>query len=558
MGISFKGEHLKRYKDIAVLLLKYGRGDLLTVSGLDEAIDDTGEHRDSGKAEDLPGDLEELGPSYVKLGQFLSTRSDMLPLEYIDVLERLQDNVKSFPFSEVEKIINSELGVKISRAFLTFEEKPVGAASLGQVHRAELRDGRLVVVKVQRPGIREEIMKDMEVFGEIAAFLQEHTETGRKYLLDDMMSEFRKSLMRELNYKNEEQNLKILAENLKEFHDLVIPAPVEDYTTSSILTMDYIKGKKITSITPLRKMEINGSGLAETLFHSYLKQIVIDGFYHADPHPGNIFITGDDRLAILDLGMAGYVSGSMQQYLLYILLAIGDGRGDDVAKYAMKMGRQTGSFRKGEFESQVNELIARYVSMPLKNIEIGKVIIEITRISGSNGIYIPSEMTMLGKTLLNLDKIGKTLDPDFEPNAAIQKYSARLLKQKLTQSANSAKSYELLLESKEFLEKIPGRLNSILDKVSNNELELKVRSIDEVYLMSGFQKIANRISAGIILGSLILGAALIMRLETSFTIFGYPGIAIIFFLIAAVCGIWVVFNAVIKDDPLKKKEDKTG
>lgn len=553
MGISLRPQHLKRYKDIAVLLLKYGNEDIVKVTGLDESLDTDSRKIDPCKLEQLPKDLENLGPAYVKLGQFLSTRGDMLPLEYIEALERLQDNVKPFTYEEVEQIVSKELGVRVSKAFMSFEKEPVGSASLGQVHRAALRDGRDVVVKIQRPNIKEEIIEDLDVFNEIAEFLQAHTETGKKYLLDDLMSEFRKSVIRELNYKNEQQNLKILAENLKEFELIIVPEPIEDYTTSVVLTMDFIKGTKVTSITPLRKMDIDGKLLADTLFHSYMKQIVIDGFYHADPHPGNIFITGDNRIAILDLGMVGYLSDSLQQNLLYILIAIGDGRGDDVAKYALKIGRQTEHFKKDVFESEINELISKYSAMSLKNVQVGKVILELTKISSTNGVFIPPELTMLGKTFLNLDKIGKTLDPEFEPNEAINRYSNKLLQQKLLKSVNSSKSYELLLESKEFMEKLPSRVNSILDKVSNNELEVKVNAVDEAYLMNGFQKVANRITAGIIFGSLIIGAAMLMRFETSFKLFGYSGIAIIFFIIAALGGLFVAFKSLLKDEPDIKK-----
>lgn len=555
MKLSIKPQHLKRYKDIAVLLLKYGREDIVKLSGLEETIKDRHRNIDKSKIEQLPKDLEELGPAYVKLGQFISTRSDLLPVEYLDALARLQDDVKPFPFEEIEKIITGELGVKLSKAFLSFDTTPLGAASLGQVHLAELRDGRKVVVKVQRPGITDDITLDLEVFSEFAAFLQEHTDAGRQFLFVDMIEEFRKVIFRELNYMNELQNLKILSANLAEFKNIIVPLPVEDYTTEKVLTMDFISGTKITSVTPLRKIELNGKELATDLFHSYMKQIVVDGFYHSDPHPGNIFLTDDNRIALLDLGMVGYVSADLQQELLHILLAIGDNRGDDVAEHAFKIGKKSDRLDKEKFRSEINELIAIYGSMPLKNIEIGKVIIEITRISGSNGINIPGELTMLGKTLLNLDKVGKTLDPKFEPNETIREYSDRLMKKKLQQSLTSMKSYELMLESKEFIEKLPSRVNTFLEKLSNNELELNVRSIDEAYLMNGFQKIANRITAGIIFGAMILGSSLLFRMDTSFKIFGYPGLAMIFFIIGISGGLFIAFSALFRDEPeIRKKE----
>jgi len=557
MVISLKPQHLKRYKDLSKLFLKYGRSDLVSVNGMEEILLDEDKKGETDiKIEDLPGDLEKLGPTYIKLGQFLSTRSDILPEQYLKVLERLQDNVKQIPFSEVEEILNKEIPMRFSKAFRDFDIEPIGAASIGQVHRAVIRDGREVVVKIQRPGIRAEIIEDLDSFGEIAEFMEKHTEMGRRFMLHAMIEEFRKAVIKELDYKNEEQNLKVLARNLKDFKDIVVPSPIEDYCTSKVITMDYINGTKITSISPLKKLDLDGKKIAETLFEAYLKQILIDGFYHCDPHPGNVFITDDNKLALLDLGMVGYVSGEMQSQLLHIVLAIGDGRGDEVAEYAMQIGDKTDFFDKQEFRKQLSELISVNKSSKLSDLELGRIILEITKISGRNGIMVPNELTMLGKTLLNLDKVGKTLDPDFNPNESIQKNANELMKKKFSQSASSQKPYEILLEAKEFFEKLPARVNRIMDKVTNDEIKVKVETVDEVYLMNGFQKVANRITMGLIIAALIIGAALIMRFETSFTILGYPGLAMIFFLIAAIGGLSLVYRIIFVDEKEMTKTHK--
>src|SRR5919202_209951 len=247
MAISLKPEHLKRYKDIALLLMKYGRSDLVKSAGLDAAIEGAPDGQVSpAKMEELASDIEKMGPTFIKLAQLMSTRADLLPQPYIDALTRLQDKVGPFPFTEVESIVNNELGVRISKAFSHFESKPVAAASLGQVHRAALRDGRDVVVKVQRPGIREEMSKDLEVLGDIAAFMDAHTEAGRRYEFTPFLEEFRKSLLRELDYRTEARNLVTFSDNLRDFERIVVPQPLDDYTTSRVLTMDYIRGKKIT------------------------------------------------------------------------------------------------------------------------------------------------------------------------------------------------------------------------------------------------------------------------------------------------------------------------
>ncbi|MEO6695685.1 MAG: AarF/UbiB family protein [Ignavibacteria bacterium] len=557
MGISLSPQHLKRYKDLSRLFLKYGSKDLLTAGGAEEKLlDEDREESPVAKIEDLPGDLEKLGPTYIKLGQFLSTRSDMLPEQYLLVLERLQDGVQQIPFSEVEEILSKEIPMRFSKAFKDFDVEPVGAASIGQVHKAILPDGREVVVKIQRPGIRAKIIEDLAAFDEIGEFVQEHTEMGKRYMIHSMIEEFRKAILRELDYKNEVQNLKILSANLSEFEDIVVPLPVEDYCTSKVLTMDFIKGTKITSISPLKKLDLDGKKIAESLFKAYLKQILIDGFYHSDPHPGNVFITDDNKLALLDLGMVGYISGELQSNLLHIMLAIGDGRGDEVADYAIKIGKQTEFFNKQEFKSQLNELIAINRSTKLGDLELGRIILEMTKVSGRNGILVPNELTMLGKTLLNLDKVGKTLDPLFDPNESIQRNANELMKKKFSKSASSQKPYEILLEAKEFFEKLPSRVNKIMDKVTDDEIKIKVNAVDEVYLMNGFQKVANRITMGLIIAALIIGAALIMRLETSFKIIGYPGLAMIFFLMAAIGGIMLVYRIIFVDEMEMTKSNK--
>jgi len=279
MVISLKPEHLKRYKDIAVLFMKYGRSDLVKSSGLSLALggEDSPEAAagDVPEASELAADLEGLGPTFIKLGQLLSTRADILPPPYLEALSRLQDNVGPFSFADVERIVEDDLGVRLSKAFNRFDSVPMASASLGQVHRAELRDGREVVVKIQRPDIREQIAKDTEALAELATFLDTHTEMGKKYDFALMLSEFRKSLLHELDYRDEAGHLTQFAENLRDFDLILIPRPVADFTSSRVLTMDYIHGKKITALHPIRRLEINGTRLAEQFFRAYLQQILL-------------------------------------------------------------------------------------------------------------------------------------------------------------------------------------------------------------------------------------------------------------------------------------------
>src|ERR1041384_6837339 len=258
MVVSLKPERLKRYKDGAMLLIKYGRSDLISAAGLEGSVlpDEIAAESQIASAEDLAKDLERLGPTFIKLGEFLSTRADLLPGPYLEALERLQDQIEPFPYEEVERIVSGELGVRLSKAFADFDPVPLAAASLSQVHRAYMRDGRAVVVKVQRPNIRELIVADLEALGEIAHFLDEHTELGKRYEFANMLVNLRKSLLRELDFTIEANNLSTIGENLAEFENIVIPEAIDDYTTTRVLTMEYITGKKITALNPLRLLEI--------------------------------------------------------------------------------------------------------------------------------------------------------------------------------------------------------------------------------------------------------------------------------------------------------------
>ena len=555
MSISLKPKHLKRYKDIALLLIKHGRSDVVKHAGLQNALElDASVEAMAGesKADELAHDLEKMGPTFIKLGQLLSTRADFLPPAYIHALTRLQDKIDPFPFEEVEAIVSGELGVRISKAFSEFEAKPLATASLGQVHRAAMLDGRVVVVKVQRPGIREIIAEDLEVLEEIAGFLDKHTQWGKRYEFGKMLEEVRRSLWLELDYRQEARNLSTLGVNLLGFPGIVVPTPIEDFTTSRVLTMEYIRGKKITELSPLARLDFKGADLAEELFHAYLKQILVDGFFHADPHPGNVFLTDDHRIALLDLGMVGHIAPRLQENLLQLLLAVSDGRGDDAATIAIKISELKEEFSENTLRQRVASLVSELQGSEMEQIQVGRVVLEITQISGDNGLRVPAELTMLSKTLLNLDLVGKTLDPKFNPNASIRRNAETILQQRVWKAFSPTNLFGGLLEMKDLLVRLPSRLNRILDAIAHNELKVKVETIDENVIIEGLQKVANRIALGLVLAALIIGAALLARVETSFRIFGYPGFAILCFLGVGGGGLFLIVHILMHDRPSKK------
>lgn len=559
--------HLKRYRQIAALLWKYGRSDLAQQMRAEEGFgSDAPPGADGQPAPDaappapgaaspehLADDLEAMGPTYVKLGQVLAGRPDLLPAAYLKALARLQDKVKPFPYEEVEQIVMTELGVRLSKAFALFDTTPVAAASLGQVHRATLRDGRAVVVKVQRPHVRQQIAEDFEVLEQIATFLDHHTALGRRHRFLVILAEFRQTIQQELNYEREAHNLVALGKNLQEFKLIQVPQPIPDYSTRSVLTMEEIVGRKITELGPLGHLELKGAPLAEELFQAYLQQVLVDGLFHADPHPGNVFITKDGRIALIDLGMVGHTAPAMQENLLKILLAISEGNGEAAAEIAIRMSEKLEEFTAPEFRRRITQLVALRRDQGLAELNVGRSLLEVSSIAQECALIVPSELVLLGKTMLQLDEVGRILDPAFDTNASIRRHVAALMAKRMRQDLTQGSVYSTLLEMKDFTTGLPSRLNRIMDTVTNSELEVKVKATDAKMVMDGMQKIANRITMGIVLAGLIVGASLLMRVATPFQLFGYPGLAILCFLAAAAGSFWLVISIFVHDYQSRKK-----
>jgi ubiquinone biosynthesis protein len=517
-----------RYRDVARLLTRYEAG--------------------SSDPQRLARDLEGMGPTFVKLGQLLSSRTDVLPAPYAEALARLQDDVAPFAFEDVERIIESELGVRPNKIFRLLEREPVAAASLSQIHRAELRDGRVVAVKVQRPGISAVIERDLEALDRAARFFDRHTRAGRRYAFTEIIDEFRQKIGEELDFEHEALNLIKLADNLAEFDKLAVPAPYEDFTSRRVLTMEFVDGRKITTLSQLSLNELEGAPLAGQLFRAYLKQILVDGFFHADPHPGNVLLRADGRVAILDLGMAGRVGPELQQKLLTLLLALSESRCEDAADAFIATGTTTEGFLEREFREATCAVVLRNADAALSEISLGRIIFEIAGISADCGLRLPRELKLIAKTLLNLDQVLISLDPDFAPAAIVREESTRLMLDRASRRMSRANLSAGFLELENFAVKLPERLGRALDVIGNKEMRIKVDAFDENLLIQGMQKIANRIALGLVLAALIIGATLMMQVPTNFRILEYPGLAILLFGAAAVASVALALDILYYDE----------
>ncbi|ABL83545.1 MULTISPECIES: AarF/UbiB family protein [unclassified Nocardioides] len=525
---------LSRYAALARLLVRHRRSDLLSGLGLDGfPRDDDAPEGDEALAERFAADLEELGPTFIKLGQLLSTRFDLLPPAYTTALARLQDDAEPADFDSLREVVEAELGGRIGDLYGSFDPEPLAAASLGQVHRATLRNGREVVVKVQRPGVREQAREDMETLARLAGLADRHTDTGRRFGFEQLLAEFRRSLSGELDYRREARNLRRFRELTSDYDLLVVPAPVEELSTSRVLTMDRVDGRKVTDVGPLGLLDLDTRPMVEQLFGCYLDAMLRHGFLHADPHPGNMLVTDDDRLALLDLGMVTTVPPRLRDQVTKLLLALGDGDGDEAAAVLAALGHPLQDFDAAAFRADVGQLVSEATSAG-SDVQAGSALVQLSQVSGRHGLRPPAEMSMVGKALLNLDQVTLHLDPTFDPAAAVRDSLVSLLRSGLSFSAAGMMS--AALEAKEFTANLPRRGNRILEALSEGELSIRVHAVDEERLHTVLHRVANRLTFGIVIAATVIGAAMMMRVPTEHEVLGYPAVAMAFFVFAVLSG----------------------
>lgn len=540
---------LARTAQILHFLLKYRSAGVF--SGLKVDTDNLPPDQQpptAGKPEEFVGDLEKLGPTFIKIGQALSTRPDMVPAPYLAALERMQDRVTSVPADEVRAVIETELGVRVDRIFAEFDEQPLGSASLAQVHRATLRDGREVAVKVQRAGVADTIRRDLDQLARVAGGADRLTSLGDRVRFADWVQEFRKALLGELDYRTEAENLERFSTHLAGYPELLVPLPVWDFTSQRVLTMALLKGTKVTRISGLRRTEEDLGLLATALMKGYLDQVFVHGEIHADPHPGNLLVTNDGRLALFDLGMVAHVPPKLRERLLMLLFAAVDGRGEQVAAEAIAMGVRLPDFDDATFLRECGQMVARYAAYSgEQRLTEGRLMLELVRLSASCGLRPPPEMSILGKTLMNLEQVAAALDPDLDVKGVVESHLEHVMSSRLRKSFSPANLASELMEVQTLLRESPRKVTDILSLMAENRVQVRLTGLEDSPIMASLHKIANRISAGIVTAALILASALMMRIDTDSRLFGYPAVAMVLFLIGAGLGITIVASALFFD-----------
>mgnify|MGYP000844113505 CR=1 FL=1 len=548
---------LARHAQILRFLMKYRSAGVLSGFELDPAGPESPADAADGKPEAFVDDLEALGPTFIKIGQALSTRPDMVPPAYLAALERMQDDVAPLPFEVIHDAVEDALGVRISKVFETFDETPLGSASLAQVHRATLRDGRKVAVKVQRPGIGEQIRDDLDTLARLAGGVDRVTEVGRRVRFADWVHEFRRTLLAELDYRIEAENLDRFDAHFDSYPSLFVPRPVWDLTRPRVLTMDLVEGTKVTDISGLQRTERDLAPLAKSLLHGYLDQVFVHGEIHADPHPGNLLFTRDGRLALLDLGMVAHVPPRTRERLLKLLFAAVDGRGEHVAAESVALGTRLEDFDESRYYRDVGQLVARYAAQSGATGQTeGRLMLDLVRLATACGLRTPPEMSLLGKTLLHLESVVHALEPEVDMKRVVEDHLNEMMRQRLRKSLSPANLASELMDMQELVRDAPRKVSNVLSLLSENRLRVRLTGLEESHLLESLHKIANRIAAGVVTAALILASAMMMDNPGGPRLFGYPAIALLLFLTGAGLGIAIVLSALLSDKRARPNEER--
>lgn len=543
---------LSRIAQVLGFLIRYRNAGIFAAADATAAVG--GGASSTRTPEEFVRELEVLGPTFIKVGQSLSTRPDMVAPEYLIALERMQDNVAPVPFADIRAVVEEDLGVKLTTLFPEFSPDPLGSASLAQVHCARLRDGRLVAVKVQRPGIDEIVRADLDALAAIAHRGDHWTDLGRRVHFVDWVQEFRKTLLAELDYEAEAENLLEFGKHFDRYPELMVPAPLLHLTSTKVLTMELVDGIKATDVSGLRRTEQDLGKLASALMRGYLDQVFIHGQIHADPHPGNVLLTNDGRLALLDFGMVAHVPPRQRERLLKVLFAAVDGRGEEVANEVLGMATRLETFDEERFVREVGQKVARYATPGRHGTSEGNLLLEVAFLGDECGLRTPAELSLLGKTLLNLEAVSAALDPQCDVRRVVEDHLDHVMQERLKQSFSRTNFASELMEVQALVRDSPRKISDILSLAAENKVQFRITGLEESRLMENLQKIANRITAGIVTAALILASSLLMRAPAGPRLFGYPALAAALFVVASALGLTIVISALLRDRRAKPVE----
>jgi len=501
-----KNFHLNRSRQIAGALLTHGWGFL---RNNDETVGGVNSQPAAARPAHLRLALEELGTTFIKLGQILSTRADLLPPEYLAELTKLQDSAPPVPFEAIREALVSELGQPVENVFAEFDTHPLAAASIGQAHAATLPDGTEVVVKIRRPGVVESVNEDLEILKELAATAHRHLEFADRYDLVGLVEEFSQTLRAELDYIREGHSAERFAQNLASDHGIHVPRVFWDATTSRVLTLERIRGIKINDLEDLDKQGIDRRRLAQHATNVVLKMVCEDGFFHADPHPGNFFIEENGTIGLIDFGMVGILDERTQELLADLLIAINHQDADRLVDVFLDLGVTRKRIDRALVRRDIERLLSTYWGLPLGDLKVTALLNDVTSIMRQHQMHLPSNLALLLKTVIMIEGLGVNLDPDFQLTTSLTPYTERLVLRQYSPFRWIRSLGRASLEFAKLGVELPQQLRRIVGAADDGNLQIGMRPEGFDPVIDRLERIANRIVLGVIAAAFINGLAVL-------------------------------------------------
>ena len=483
---------------------------------------------------DLRYALEELGPAFIKLGQLLATRPDMVGNEIADDLKMLRDNTPVTPFDEMREVIEKELGQPLEEVYSEFNEEPLGSASIGQVYKATLKESDMeVAVKVQKPGIYDVIVPDVKILNRLAGTVDNHVTKSRTYNLPAMAKEFERSIFKELDYMEEVRNIGKITKNFEEIDYIKIPEVYPELCTSKLINMELIDGYEVTDLIDHEIEGIDNNLIAQYGTQSYLKQVLIDGFFHADPHPGNLFVTRDAKLCYIDFGMMGVVNDTFRSNFAQLILLLLGGNSHHLINQLLYMNIITPEQNTDEFKEDVDDLLNSYIGVELDQMD--GIFDNLMNVMIKHNIILPSEFVMIGRGILLIEEAGNKLDPHFNLTTELEKFAKDMIKSKFEPGNLAGGGFNYIVEIEHLLKDLPDRLNRTLDKVEKGELELNMNH-------TGLDDLKNQLSISLIVSALLIGSSIAILADKGPKIWDVSAIGFVGFLFSAILGAYLIIK----------------
>lgn len=540
--------HFTRSKQIAEILARHGMGYFLSILGLERFIPfrhglQSPHLTPVTRPEHLRMALEELGATFIKLGQILSTRADLLSPQYRTELAKLQDSTLAVPSDQIRDVIGAEFGCGVEDLFASFSEIPLAAASIGQAHAATLVDGTEVVVKVQRPGVAEQIEEDLNILETFALAAAHRWEFADHYDVVGLVQEFAQTIRSELDYIREARNAEQFAANFKQDSTVHIPQVFWHTTTSKVLTLERIRGIKIDDSNRLDECGIDRGKLAESAAGMILKMIFEDGFFHADPHAGNFFIEGDGKIGLVDFGMVGTVDERMQERLAELLIAINSQDSERLASVFLDLGVAKGAVNRDMLERDIDHIVSRYYGRPLGEIHVGSLLGDAFAVIRKHHLHLPAGMALLLKTLVMSEGLGAMLNPQFHLTTVIVPYTEKLMIRQYSPRLWARKLKQASADIARLGVEMPQHVRRLVSDIEHGGFEVGVRPEKFEPIIQRLERLTNRIVLGVIAAAFINGLAVLV---SAYHPPGWDRLAgfafVVGFLIAAVLGIYLAWS----------------